>query len=171
MDAPAIDLRDHLAPQQVIDLEADTKDEALLEVVDAAALSGAVSDRDALVEAVRARERILSTGIGLGIAIPHARIASVDRFVVSVGRHGGGIDFESIDQKPVHIVRGQSTAALRHHLAQQLNTACRVGTGPPLFDGEIVELAQRLQAAVDGCRLVVLCLLQIGAVGFNIRCI
>lgn len=104
MDRPAIDLRDHLAPEQVIDLKAHTKDEVLVELVAAVAQTDAVQDREALLDAVRARERILSTGIGLGIAIPHARIDAVKRFVVAVGRHPRGIDFESIDQKPVNIV-------------------------------------------------------------------
>ena len=91
-------------PEQVVDLVATTKEDVLAELVDAAAQSDAVKDRNALLQAVRAREKILSTGIGLGIAIPHARIDAVDRFVVSVGRHAEGIDFESIDQRPVHIV-------------------------------------------------------------------
>lgn len=99
-----IDLRDHLAPSQVIDLTACSKGDALVEMVDAVSTTDAVADRDALLDAVRAREKILSTGIGLGIAIPHARIDSVNRFVVAVGRHPGGLAFESIDQKPVHIV-------------------------------------------------------------------
>lgn len=99
-----MDLRDHLSPEHVLDLHATTKSEALVELVDAVANSDAVGNRDALVEAVRAREGILSTGIGLGIAIPHARIESVHRFIVAVGRHRAGIEFESIDQRPVHIV-------------------------------------------------------------------
>ena len=63
-----------------------------------------VTDRDALLKAVREREAKLSTGIGLGIAVPHARIESVTEFVVVVGRHPKGIEFGSIDGKPVHIV-------------------------------------------------------------------
>ena len=104
MPGPTIDLRDHLSPDQVIDLTARTKDETLVQMVDAAARANGVTDREELLVAVRAREKILSTGIGLGIAIPHARIGSVERFVVAVGRHASGLDFESIDQKPVYIV-------------------------------------------------------------------
>lgn len=105
MDGHAgIDLRDHLSPAQVIDLQATAKDDALVEMVDAVAGTDAVADRDELLDAVRAREKILSTGIGLGIAIPHARIESVQRFVVAVGRQPAGLAFESIDQKPVYIV-------------------------------------------------------------------
>ena len=104
MSGAPIDLRDHLSPAQVIDLKARTKEQALVEMVDAVADDDVVADRASLLEAVRERERILSTGIGLGIAIPHARIDAVRRFVVAVGRTAAGIEFESIDQKPVHIV-------------------------------------------------------------------
>lgn len=99
-----IALRDHLDASRVIDLEATNKADALVELVGAAASAEAVHDGDALLVAVRDRENLLSTGIGLGIAIPHARIASVDAFVVAVGRHAEGLAFESIDSKPVHIV-------------------------------------------------------------------
>ena len=47
---------------------------------------------------------MLSTGIGLGIAIPHAKIAGVSKFVVAVGRHTVGIEFDAIDARPVHLV-------------------------------------------------------------------
>ncbi|MHC5012208.1 MAG: PTS sugar transporter subunit IIA [Planctomycetota bacterium] len=104
MPRSPLDLRDHLAAARVCDLSASTKDEVLAEMVDAVATADPVKDRDALLVAVQERERLLSTGIGLGIAIPHARIESVERFVVAVGRHATGIDFGSIDQKPVHIV-------------------------------------------------------------------
>lgn len=104
MDRKKIELRDHLDPARVLDLTATTKDAALEELVDAAAMCTAVGDRDALLEAVRERENKLSTGIGLGIAVPHARIASMHEFVVVVGRHPAGLEFGSIDGKPVHIV-------------------------------------------------------------------
>jgi PTS system nitrogen regulatory IIA component len=104
MERRKIELRDHLDPSRVIDLEAEDKDRALVELVDAAATSEAVTDRLALLEAVRQREAKLSTGIGLGIAVPHARIDSVASFVVVVGRHARGLEFGSIDGRPVHIV-------------------------------------------------------------------
>lgn len=104
MDRKKIELRDHLAPANVLDLTATTKDAALEELIGAAATSHAVGDRDALLEAVRERESKLSTGIGLGIAVPHARIASMSEFVVVVGRHAAGLEFGSIDGKPVRIV-------------------------------------------------------------------
>lgn len=99
-----IDLKDHLDANRVRDLSGATKDAVLEEMVALVSTSDAVTDRAALLAAVRDRERVLSTGIGLGIAIPHAKIPGVTRFVVAVGRHAGGIDFDAIDGKPVHIV-------------------------------------------------------------------
>lgn len=102
--ANRITLRDHLAPSRVAGLSANTKEAALAELVTLAGGADAVEDPDALLHAVQERERLLSTGIGLGIAIPHARIASVREFVVAVGRHTEGLEFGSIDGRPVHIV-------------------------------------------------------------------
>ena len=104
MERARVDLKHHLDPSRVVNLTARTKDETLVELVDAVAASNGVADRDALLKAVRDRENLLSTGIGLGIAIPHARIESVSEFVVAVGRQPDGIEFGSIDGKPVHIV-------------------------------------------------------------------
>jgi len=99
-----IDLKDHLDAARVRDLKGATKDAVLEEMVALVSSSDAVTDAPSLLSAVRERERVLSTGIGLGIAIPHAKIPGVTRFVVAVGRHGAGIEFDAIDGKPVHIV-------------------------------------------------------------------
>ena len=99
-----IDLKDHLDATRVADLGEATKDAVLERMVALVSSSDAVTDHAALLTAVRERERVLSTGIGLGIAIPHAKIPGVTRFVVAVGRHATGIDFDAIDGKPVHIV-------------------------------------------------------------------
>jgi mannitol/fructose-specific phosphotransferase system IIA component (Ntr-type) len=104
MERQRIELKDHLDASRVVDLRARTKDRAIEEMVAAAATSSAIQDAGALLLAVREREALLSTGIGLGIAIPHARIASVERFVVAVGRRPEGIEFGSIDGRPVSIV-------------------------------------------------------------------
>ena len=99
-----ITLRDHLDPSRVVSLGATSKEAALAELVASAGTSENVEDADALLHAVQEREGLLSTGIGLGIAIPHARIAAVREFVVAVGLHAAGLEFGSIDGKPVHIV-------------------------------------------------------------------
>lgn len=104
MNDGRIELRDHLNPRHVVEIQSRTKDGILEEMVRAVATSPSVTDEAALLQAVREREQLLSTGIGLGIAIPHARIATVERFVVGVGRCLQGVEFGSIDGKPVTIV-------------------------------------------------------------------
>ena len=56
-----------------------------------------------ITEAVLSREKLGSTGIGQGIAIPHGRLKRSKDFIVSFGRSIKGIDFDSIDEKPTHL--------------------------------------------------------------------
>ena len=56
-----------------------------------------------ITEAVLSREKLESTGIGEGIAIPHGRLKRLEDFIVSFGRSIKGIDFDSIDGKPTHL--------------------------------------------------------------------
>jgi PTS system nitrogen regulatory IIA component len=57
----------------------------------------------AMVDVLLEREKLGSTGIGDGIAIPHGKLKNLDRLVISFGRSRQGIDFDAIDGKPVHI--------------------------------------------------------------------
>lgn len=99
-----IRLADHLAPKRVVDLTSRSKDAALMELVETLATAPEVTDREKLLQAILERERIVSTGIGLGVAVPHAKIPEVSEFVVAYGRSSDGIDFGSIDDRPVHHV-------------------------------------------------------------------
>jgi|UniRef100_A0A7V6CMS0 mannitol/fructose-specific phosphotransferase system IIA component (Ntr-type) len=56
-----------------------------------------------LVETLLKREELGSTGIGKGIAIPHCRSLLVDKLEVAVGYSKGGVDFDALDKKPVHL--------------------------------------------------------------------
>ncbi|MHC4472961.1 MAG: PTS sugar transporter subunit IIA, partial [Planctomycetota bacterium] len=96
-----IDIRGFLSQDRVTDLKSTTKEGAIMELVALCAESPAVEDAEKLQEAIFEREGIMSTGIGLGIAIPHAKIPAVKDFVVAIGRSRHGIDFSSLDQKPV----------------------------------------------------------------------
>jgi mannitol/fructose-specific phosphotransferase system IIA component (Ntr-type) len=81
-----------------------SKADVLDEMVNAAAATGHVSDIEALRGAVLAREMVMSTGIGGGVAIPHVRIDGVSEPVIALGLSRDGIDFDSIDGEPVRIV-------------------------------------------------------------------
>ena len=99
-----ITLENIIPPERVGLLEARTKDDALKELVGIVASAPEVTDLEALLAAIHAREKIMSTGIGLGIAVPHAKILSVTDFVVGFGKAREGLDFNSLDGKPVHFI-------------------------------------------------------------------
>jgi len=85
-------------------LEGTDKDSVITELVDLLADSGQLLDKEVVLEAVLVREQTRSTGIGSGIAIPHGKCAGVKELVMSIGITKEGIDFDSIDGKPVSIV-------------------------------------------------------------------
>jgi mannitol/fructose-specific phosphotransferase system IIA component (Ntr-type) len=93
-----------LTEQCVVMIEEKDKDTALAQLVGVLASSAGVHDKAALLEAIRGRELIMSTGIGFGIAVPHAKIRSVDNVTLSVGISKTGLQFGSLDDKPVHII-------------------------------------------------------------------
>jgi len=57
----------------------------------------------AMVDVLLEREKLGSTGIGDGIAIPHGKLKNLDRLMISFGRSRQGIDFDAIDGRPVHL--------------------------------------------------------------------
>jgi mannitol/fructose-specific phosphotransferase system IIA component (Ntr-type) len=61
-------------------------------------------DTDVAIEVVMEREKLGSTGIGQGIAIPHGRLADLSKPMLALARHKQGVEFESIDGEPVHII-------------------------------------------------------------------
>ncbi len=86
-----------------IDMKARTKKEALREL--SAALASGVDSLDpaGLLDMLLEREKLGTTAMGDGIAIPHARVESLDRLLASFGRSRHGVDFDSIDGKPTHL--------------------------------------------------------------------
>ena len=83
-----------------LDLESETKDEVIQELVSVLALED--SPAATLLRTLERRERLGSTGIGKGIAIPHCRSLVVSRLRLAYGRKVEGIDFNAIDGEPVH---------------------------------------------------------------------
>jgi len=61
-------------------------------------------DPDQMMELVMAREKLGSTGIGHGVALPHGRMPGLSEPIVALLRHQDGVDFDAIDKQPVHIV-------------------------------------------------------------------
>ena len=88
------------------ELEATNREQAIQELIQALADAGAISRRSVKEanEAVLDREKQATTGIGKGIALPHAKIKSVKKVVGTIGRSTKGIEFSALDSKPVYIV-------------------------------------------------------------------
>ncbi len=98
-------LSDHLEERFVtLELKSRDKDQAIRELAETLRESADMSDFETYVRDVFEREKQASTGIGRGAAIPHARTDAVKDFVVAVGRAPEGIDFGSIDGKPVRVI-------------------------------------------------------------------
>ena len=85
------------------ELKATTKEAALTELASILTRTGSTDDRDAMVKVLMARERLGSTGIGDGIAIPHGKIGGIADLMIGIGRSSKGVDFNALDGKPVHL--------------------------------------------------------------------
>ena len=79
------------------------KEEVITEMVDLAARSKLVRDKDLLLEEVIKREKLVTTGVGWGVAFPHAKTRAMKGIVIAFGRSTKGVPFEAMDGKPVHL--------------------------------------------------------------------
>lgn len=84
-------------------LKAATKAAVVEELVDLAATSSMIKNRDELLADVRERENLVTTGVGYGVAFPHAKTRSAKGIVIAFGRSARGIDFEAMDHRPVNL--------------------------------------------------------------------
>ncbi len=86
------------------DLKGNTKEEVLSEMVGLLEKSGKVNDSKILYDSILEREKSMTTGLGNGIAIPHGKCSGVSASCVAIGIKKDGIDFRSLDGKPVNII-------------------------------------------------------------------
>lgn len=85
------------------DLKGKTKNEIIEELVNIASRSKLVKDKDEVLKAVLEREKLVTTGVGYGVAFPHAKTKAIKGIVIAFGRSKAGIDFDAMDKKPVHL--------------------------------------------------------------------
>jgi nitrogen PTS system EIIA component len=99
-----MDIADLITPRSVVaQLRAANKRQALQELARRAAAMTGLSER-AIFDVLIERERLGSTGIGMGIAIPHGKLPSLDRFCGVFARLDRPIPFEAIDDQPVDLI-------------------------------------------------------------------
>ena len=93
-----------LSPERIIWLQQSSKEDCLRALVECISKSAALPNLEDVYHAILERERLLSTGFGLGLAIPHAKLRGIRDFVVALGIHPTGVNFDSLDEKPVHVL-------------------------------------------------------------------
>lgn len=140
---PGIKFREIVNRDRIIILRKKDKEGILMELINCLATAPEITDRGELGRAIFRREELMSTGIGLGIAVPHVRLETVKGLVMAVGiSHDGIGDYESLDGAPVHIVFMIATGRYQH--AQYLRALAAIS-------GRLKDLAlrDRLLAAPD----------------------
>ncbi|WP_240409799.1 PTS fructose transporter subunit IIABC [Lactobacillus iners] len=87
----------------ILNLQANDKDSAIREMADMMADQGIVNNEEEFIKSIWDRENQTTTGIGDGIAMPHARNKNINKAAVLFAKSENGIDFKSLDGKPVHL--------------------------------------------------------------------
>ena len=94
-------------------IKSSKKKEALKELFEIINNDPKLEDKNLFKEFLK-REKIMSTGIGVGIAIPHIKHSTIKDFVVAIGISKKGIKFDAIDNMPVHIIIMVAAPAHKH---------------------------------------------------------
>ena len=99
-----MNLNELIKPDSIVFLETvEMKDTVKMPASKAVELQ-MVSEKENFEDAILSREELVSTGIGLGISIPHAKMKSIEQFFIILGICKNGLDWDSIDRKPVRAV-------------------------------------------------------------------
>jgi len=117
----------YLAEDRVIsELQGTDKLSGLRELSRLLAKACRVASAEAIAQILLDREKMTSTGIGEGIAIPHGRVKGLKDFILCFGRSTKGIDFDSSDHKPAHlffsVLAPENSAAANLHLLSRIVT-------------------------------------------------
>ncbi len=99
-----MNLTDYINENGIFFIDKNKKFPVLDELIQKAHELGKIPDKVKFKKAIEKREIVMSTGIGMGIAIPHAKISGINKFFVIAGILKEPIDWDSIDNKPVKAV-------------------------------------------------------------------
>ena len=96
---------DYLDESTICFLKASSREAAILELVEILHASGKIQEEQPFYQALLQREKILSTGIGRGVAIPHAKGKEYPQFFLALGiQQGEGIEWNALDKAPVRLI-------------------------------------------------------------------
>jgi PTS system nitrogen regulatory IIA component len=123
----------------VADLKGGTKKEVLTELASSLKRAGLISDVETAVNVILEREKLGSTAIGEGVAIPHGKLKGIDQILCAFGRSKEGIPFDAVDEKPVHIffllLAPEDSAGLHIQMLSRISRILR----DPSFRKRLVE--------------------------------
>ena len=108
----------------IADLVGTNKEEVLREVTDFLQSQGLIKNKESLLNTLIEREKLGSTGIGENVAIPHGKSDELSKIITVFARSLKGVDFEALDQKPVHFVC--MVIAPSNSTGQHLKTLARI---------------------------------------------
>jgi PTS system nitrogen regulatory IIA component len=96
---------DLLEESYICFLQSKNRNDAILEMIDSLDKKNVFKDKEKFYQAIIDREKIVSTGIGMGVAIPHAKLNDLENFFITIGiLKSNGLDWKSIDKNPVRII-------------------------------------------------------------------
>ena len=100
-----VSISSYLDEKAVLFLETGARDEALFQLIGALEKAGRVQDVQQFSQAIADREKIVSTGVGFGVAIPHAKLKGYCDFFIAVGiLKKQGLDWNALDGCPVQLI-------------------------------------------------------------------
>jgi PTS system nitrogen regulatory IIA component len=125
----------------IADLQGISKRDVLIELVGTLKKANLIKNEQEVVNVIFDREKLGSTGIGDGVAIPHGKLKGIRRIICVFGRSLKGVDFDSIDQKPAHIffllLAPENSASLHLKMLSRISKLLR----DPSFRKRLMELA------------------------------
>lgn len=96
-------LSHYMDPRLVAFIDSGSRDEVLQQLVHLIYQSGKIKDETQFFNAILEREKIVSTGIGMGVAIPHAKLHAYDQFFIAIAIMKKPVNWQSLDGSPVKI--------------------------------------------------------------------
>jgi len=120
----------YLNERLVVFLDVDERNRAISEMVGVLDQAGKLRDPQAFHRAILEREKIVSTGIGMGVAIPHAKLEGYTDFFIAIGiQERKGIEWQALDSAPVHLIfmiGGPEKSQIEYlHILSDLTTAVK----------------------------------------------
>lgn len=94
----------YLDPKLISFFKASDRDDAIRQLTDLCFEKGKIPSIEPFYSKVKEREKIVSTGIGMSIAIPHAKLSDFDEFFIAIGLLDKGIDWQALDNHPVRLI-------------------------------------------------------------------